>query len=81
MIDENPFFEEGNEESVTVAIVGGRAFWVHENAMWTTDLDDEGMPIREHAKHVETENMNFEDIKLHMSILDNLKGFSKGEMW
>ena len=57
---------------MNVAIAHGKAYWVWESAMWVTDVDENGEPIRDAAKIVDTEDMSFHEVKTHMAILDSL---------
>ena len=66
MIDDDP------DKKVTVALAYGKAYWVWESAMWVTSVDEFGEPDRDAAKIVDTEKMSFHEVKMHMSILDNL---------
>jgi len=73
-------FEDDDEsQRVTVAMVEGKAYWVYDNAMWIADVDEDGTPDRLTAKPIETDNMTFQEIKMHMAILDSLKRESEKE--
>ena len=64
--------EDEPDKRVTVALAYGKAYWVWENAMWVTDVDENNEPDRDAAKVIDTEKMSFQEVKMHMSILDNL---------
>ena len=68
----NRVMEEDYDKKVTVALAYGKAYWVWENAMWVTTVDENNEPDRDAAKIIDTEKMNFHEVKMHMSILDNL---------
>ena len=74
-------FEDDEEDStrVTVAMVNGKAYWVWDNAMWETEVDDEGEPDRSAARPIDTEGMTFQELKMHMAILDSLQRESEEE--
>ena len=40
--------------------------------MWVTTVDENNEPDRDAAKIIDTEKMTFHEVKMHMSILDNL---------
>ena len=65
--------DEPDETRVTVAMVNGKAYWVWENTMWETDVDDNGEPDRATARPIDTDDMSFQQIKMHMAILDSIK--------
>ena len=66
-------FEDDESSRITVAMVDGKAYWVYDNAMWTTLVDENGEPDRTSAALVDTDNMSYQEIKLHMAILDSLQ--------
>ena len=68
----NRVMEDEYDKKVTVALAYGKAYWVWENAMWVTDVDENNEPDRDAAKIIDTEKMSFHEVKMHMSILDNL---------
>ena len=72
-------FEDDESSRVTVAMVDGKAYWVYDNAMWTTLVDENGEPDRISATPVDTDNMSYQEIKLHMAILDSLQRESEKE--
>lgn len=67
-----------NHQRVTVAMVEGKAYWVHDNAMWETEVDENGEPDRAAARPIDTEDMSFQQIKMHMAILDSITRESNG---
>jgi hypothetical protein len=71
--------DEPDDTRVTVAMVEGKAYWVYDNAMWTTLVDENGEPDRTTATLVDTDNMSYQEIKLHMAILDSIKRESEKE--
>lgn len=74
-------FEDDEEDStrVTVAMVNGKAYWVWDNTMWETEVDEDGEPDRAAARPIDTENMTFQELKMHMAILDSLQRESEKE--
>ena len=74
-------FEDDEDDStrVTVAMVNGKAYWVWDNTMWETEVDEEGEPDRAAARPIDTENMTFQELKMHMAILDSLQRESEKE--
>ena len=72
-------FEDEDPGRVTVAMVNGKAYWVWDNAMWETEVDDNGEPDRNSARPIDTEDMTFQEVKMHMAILDSLKRESEKE--
>jgi hypothetical protein len=64
--------DDPDETRVTVAMVNGKAYWVWENTMWETDVDDDGEPDRAAARPIDTDDMSFQQIKMHMAILDSI---------
>ena len=41
--------EDDPDKKVTVALAYGKAYWVWENAMWVTSVDEFGEPDRDAA--------------------------------
>ncbi len=74
-------FEDDEDDStrVTVAMVNGKAYWVWDNTMWETEVDEDGEPDRAAARPIDTENMTFQELKMHMAILDSLQRESEEE--
>ena len=74
-------FEDDDEDStrVTVAMVNGKAYWVWDNTMWETEVDEDGEPDRAAARPIDTDEMSFQQIKMHMAILDSLQRESEKE--
>lgn len=74
-------FEDDEDDStrVTVAMVNGKAYWVWDNTMWETEVDEDGEPDRAAARPIDTENMTFQELKMHMAILDSLQRESEKE--
>lgn len=68
-------FEDDDEDStrVTVAMVNGKAYWVWDNTMWETEVEEDGEPDRAAARPIDTDEMSFQQIKMHMAILDSLQ--------
>jgi hypothetical protein len=68
-------FEDDDDDPsirVTVAMVNGKAYWVWDSAMWETEVDENGEPDRAAARPIDTEDMSFQQIKMHMAILDSI---------
>ena len=72
-------FEDEDAGRVTVAMVNGKAYWVWDNAMWETEVDENGEPDRDGARPIDTDDMSFQEIKMHMAILDSLQRESNEE--
>ncbi len=69
--DDDDYEEEHNR--VTVAMVNGKAYWVFDNTFWETEVDEEGEPDRSAARPIDTEDMTFQQVKMHMAILDSIE--------
>ena len=65
--------EDEGDHKVTVAIANGKAYWVWENAFWVANVDENNEPDRDSAVPLQTEDMSFQEVRLHMSILDNIR--------
>ena len=65
--------DEPDETRVTVAMVNGKAYWVWENTMWETEVDEDGEPDKAAARPIDTDDMSFQQIKMHMAILDSIE--------
>ena len=72
-------FEDEDESRVTVAMVNGKAYWVWDNSMWETEVNEDGEPDRDGARPIDTDDMSFQEIKMHMAILDSLQRESNNE--
>ena len=72
-IDDDDYMDDDDEGRVTVAIVNGKAYWVFDNTFWETEVDEEGEPDRAAARPIDTEDMTFQQIKMHMAILDSIE--------
>ena len=72
-------FEDEDASRVTVAMINGKAYWVYDNAMWETEVNENGEPDRDAARPVDTDDMSFQEIKMHMAILDSLQRESEKE--
>ena len=64
--------DEPDETRVTVAMVNGKAYWVWDNTMWETEVGEDGDPDKAAARPIETDDMSFQQIKMHMAILDSI---------
>ena len=64
--------DEPDGTRVTVAMINGKAYLVWENTMWETELDEDGEPDRAAARPIDTDDMSFQQIKMHMAILDSI---------
>ena len=69
--------EEDDGPKVTVAIANGKAYWVWDNSFWVADVDENNEPNRDSAMPLQTEDMSFQEVRLHMSILDNIRETEK----
>jgi len=67
-----------SHQRVTVAMVEGKAYWVYDNAMWETEVDENGEPDRAAARPIDTEDMSFQQSKRHTAILDRITRESNG---
>lgn len=67
------FEDEDDNQRVTVAMINGKAYWVLDNAMWETEVDEDGEPDKTAARPIDTDNMSFQQIKMHMAILDSIE--------
>ena len=47
--------------------------------MWETEVDENGEPDRDGARPIDTDDMSFQEIKMHMAILDSLQRESEKE--
>jgi len=69
-------FEDDDDDPstrVTVAMVNGKAYWVWDNTMWETEVDEDGEPDKAAARPIDTDDMSFQQIKMHMAILDSIE--------
>jgi len=68
-------FEDDEDDGtrVTVAMVNGKAYWVWDNTMWETEVDEDGEPDKAAARPIDTDEMSFQQVKMHMAILDSIE--------
>ena len=57
--------------AMTVAIVEDKAYWVHDNVFYETDVVD-GEIVRENAKQVDAFSLSSEQFSHLLDILDNI---------
>ena len=67
------FEDDEDANRVTVAMVNGKAYWVWDNTMWETEVDEDGEPDRAAARPIDTNEMSFQQVKMHMAILDSIE--------
>lgn len=60
------------ENTVRVAIVGGKAYWVKDNHVYTSGLDEEGHIDIDNAHIVDVFSLNEKETKNLLKIIDNL---------
>ena len=65
------FIEDYDEESVRVAILDDKAYWVYHNTLYETDVYD-GDPDFDSAQPVDTMNMPHKELNRLLYILDSL---------
>lgn len=56
---------------MTVAIVEDKAYWVHDNVFYETDVVD-GEIVRENAKQVDAFSLSSKQFSYLLDILDNI---------
>lgn len=64
------------ESTIKVLVVEDQAYWVASNIFYVANVED-GNPIPESAKPVDTTDMSKKDVEKMLFILDNLKGGNK----
>jgi len=57
--------------AMTVAVVEDKAYWVHDNVFYETDVVD-GEIVRENAKQVDAFSLSSEQFSHLLDILDNI---------
>ena len=67
------FEDDEDANRVTVAMVNGKAYWVWDNTMWETEVDEDGEPDKAAARPIDTDEMSFQQVKMHMAILDSIE--------
>jgi len=65
--------DDEGDHRVTVAIANGKAYWVWDNTFWIADVDENNEPDKDSAIPLQTEDMSFHEVRLHMSILDSIR--------
>jgi len=64
------------ESTIKVLVVEDQAYWVASNIFYVANVED-GAPVPESAKPVDTTDMSKKDVEKMLFILDNLKGGNK----
>ena len=65
------FIDDDDEESVRVAILDDKAYWVYHNTLYETDVYD-GDPDFDSAQPVDTMSMPHKELNRLLYILDSL---------
>ena len=66
------------KDTIKVLVIEDQAYWVTSNIFYVANVED-GAPVPETAKPVDTTNMSKKDIQKMLSILDNLRGGNKND--
>jgi hypothetical protein len=66
------------KDTIKVLVIEDQAYWVTSNIFYVANVED-GAPVPETAKPVDTTNMSKRDIQKMLSILDNLRGGNKND--
>lgn len=66
------------ESTIKVLVVEDQAYWVASNIFYVANVED-GNPIPETAKPVDTTNMSKKDVDKMLFILDNLRSGNKND--
>ncbi len=66
------------ESTIKVLVVEDQAYWVASNIFYVSNVEN-GTPVPESAKPVDTTNMSKKDVEKMLFILDNLKGGNKND--
>lgn len=66
------------KSTIKVLVVEDQAYWVASNIFYVANVED-GAPVPESAKPVDTANMSKKDVEKMLFILDNLRGGNKND--
>jgi hypothetical protein len=66
------------ESTIKVLVVEDQAYWVASNIFYVSNVEN-GTPVPESAKPVDTTNMSKKDVEKMLFILDNLKGGNRND--
>jgi hypothetical protein len=66
------------KSTLKVLVVEDQAYWVASNIFYVANVED-GAPVPESAKPVDTTNMSKKDVEKMLFILDNLRGGNKND--
>ena len=66
------------KDTIKVLFIEDQAYWVASNIFYVANVEN-GTPVPETAKPVDTANMSKKDIQKMLSILDNLRGGNKND--
>jgi hypothetical protein len=66
------------EGTIKVLVVEDQAYWVASNIFYVANVED-GAPVPETAKPVDTTNMSKKDVDKMLFILDNLRSGNKND--
>lgn len=62
-----------NKNSINVAIVNNKAYWVHNNVFYCTGILEDGTIDTDNAKPIDVFSMSKKQTKELLSILDSIK--------
>jgi hypothetical protein len=66
------------KSTIKVLVVEDQAYWVASNIFYVANVED-GAPVPESAKPVDTTNMSKKDVEKMLFILDNLRSGNKND--
>jgi GTP-binding protein EngB required for normal cell division len=61
-----------NETRVNIAIMNNKAYWIRNNTVFSSKLDEEGNVDIENAEKVDVFSLSEKEMKSLMSIIDSL---------
>lgn len=59
--------------SLRVAMIDGKAYWVHDNVFYQTDIDEDGEPMFDDAEPIDTASLSEYEVSKLFYILDSLE--------
>jgi hypothetical protein len=66
------------KSTIKVLVVEDQAYWVASNIFYVANVED-GAPVTDSAKPVDTTNMSKKDVEKMLFILDNLRSGNKND--
>lgn len=59
------------KNTVRIAIIGDKAYWVHDNTFYETDVVD-GEIDRESSRPIDTSKLSIKQVRMLMNVLDSI---------